>query len=141
MTENKPRWKLVDLPSFRVSGKPGLLVDAEVAKVTEGLFDSAPRNYWIVNDTSEPTARGGHYHPTEGKQECLICLCGRAVVELHSKECCESVVLDRPDLALVIPAEIWHKVLLSVGGVLLSIASRPFDKDESRTEKTCGRHG
>lgn len=133
-------WKLVTLPSHRTVGKPGLLVLSETPKVTDGLFDTAPRNYWIVNDTSEPTTRGKHYHPRGGKQEYLVCLSGRAVVELHSQGGCDNVVLDRPDLALVIPSEVWHGVTLTPGAILLSTASTLYNSDEARTEKTCGKH-
>jgi mannose-6-phosphate isomerase-like protein (cupin superfamily) len=136
---NRP-WKLVTLPSHRTAGKPGLLVLSETPKVTDGLFDAAPRNYWIVNDTPEPTTRGKHYHPRGGKQEYLVCLHGRAVIELHSADGCDSVTLDRPDLALVIPSEVWHGVTLQPGAILLSTASTLYHPEEARTEKTCLLH-
>jgi hypothetical protein len=131
-------WKIIDLPSNRV--KPGLLAMSQPEDITGGLFSEAKRVYWIINDTDTPTLRGNHYHPKGGKIEYLVALHGTIEVGLHSSEECGTVILDNPTKALIIPSGVWHSVTISVGGIMLAVASTKQAPGESLPEKTCGRH-
>jgi dTDP-4-dehydrorhamnose 3,5-epimerase-like enzyme len=124
------RHKVVTLPTFRTD-KPGALVVAHVAEVTGGLFANAPRVYWIINDSAAESVRGGHMHSPGGKEEFLVCLSGRAEIELHGPDFCEVLVLAAPDRALVIPAGVWHRITLSANAILLSVASTSFHAHEA----------
>jgi dTDP-4-dehydrorhamnose 3,5-epimerase-like enzyme len=126
---------LVELPTF--THKEGKLILAEVRKVSSGLFLSAPRVYWIVNDTEKEIERGGHYHPKGGKKEIMICLSGKANIELHAQAFCTHVTLDSPKLGLLIPNMLWHKVLMFPGAILLCIASTEYNQEECSTALPC----
>lgn len=131
-------WKIVDLQNVRTEGKPGLLAIAELPKHVLGLFASAPRVYFIVNDSGDWSARGGHYHPEGGKKELIVAVQGMIEFDLHAAGGCGREVLETPTRGLVIPNGVWHGVRLSPGAVLLSIASTLYLPDEARTEKLCG---
>ena len=130
---------LVELPTF--THKEGKLIIAEVRKISADMFLSAPRVYWIVNDTGKEIERGGHYHPEGGKKEIMVCLTGKANVELHSKTFCTHVTLDSPKLGLLIPNMLWHKVLMFPGAILLCIASTEYHNEECLTALPCNDQG
>ncbi|MFA5854099.1 MAG: WxcM-like domain-containing protein [Patescibacteria group bacterium] len=132
-------WKIVSFQNVRTPGKPGLLTIVEPAKIAAGFFpnDAAPRVYWIRNDGSDWITRGGHYHPEGGKRELLVALAGRIRFELHAEGVCGDVWLDRPELGLLIPSGVWHRLQLSPGALLLSIASTLYRPDESVSAKPC----
>lgn len=135
-----PFGNLITLPSYRTDGKPGTLVVAEPYKIAAAFFegDAAERVYWIVNDTPDWSARGGHLHPAGGKREIMVALSGTVLVSLHTAEgICPEVRLDRPDTALLVPNDVWHAVRLSPGAILLSIASTRYAPDEAVTAKPC----
>lgn len=131
------RWRLVNLPVHKTDSRPQPLVVAELGAVTRGLFDAARRVYWIVNNGDTTIRRGAHYHPEGGKQELMVAFHGQAKVELHSREECDTVLLDTPYQALVIPSGVWHEVLLTPGAALVVVASTNFQPDESHTELPC----
>ncbi len=129
-------WKLVDLPVFFDKSRGGRFYVAEVAKVAEGLFTSAPRIYFIANNEARVITRGGHCHPENGKSEFLCAICGFATVELHGAEACHGgVVLDAPEKVLLIPPGVWHGVTLYAGAVLLVVASTVYSPNECVADK------
>ncbi|MEK7546249.1 MAG: FdtA/QdtA family cupin domain-containing protein [Patescibacteria group bacterium] len=130
-------WKIVDLQCVRTSGKPGLLAIAELPKHVLGLFSSAPRVYFIVNDSGDWSVRGGHFHPEGGKKELIIALQGRIEFDLHAAAGCGREVLESPTRGLVIPNGVWHGVRLSPGAILLSIASTLYAPDEAIAARPC----
>ena len=130
-------WKIVDLQSVRTAGKPGLLCVVELVKHANGLFDAAPRVYFIINDSRDWSARGGHYHPEGGKKELIVALRGTIEFDLHAVEGCDRVVLETPTQGLLIPNGVWHGVRLSRGAILLSIASTLYDPGESLSDRPC----
>ncbi len=131
-------WQIVDLQAFRIAGKPGLLAVAELPKQALGLFDSSPRVYFIVNDSGDWSARGGHLHPSGGKKELIVALQGAIGFDLHSAGGCGRVTLDVPTRGLLIPNGTWHGARISPGGILLSITSTLYAPDESILDKPCG---
>lgn len=131
-----PDWKLVELSRFADDKRGGILSVAEVAKVTCGSFGSARRVYFIANHERKVIVRGGHYHPSEGKLEFMFVPIGLASVELHSASGCdENLFLDEPKqkpvCGVFIPSNVWHRVKIYPGSVLVSIASTNFDPSES----------
>lgn len=131
-----PDWKLVELPRFTDPNRGGILSVADVAKVTCGSFGNARRVYFIANHESEAIVRGGHYHPDGGKLEFMFVPIGRASAELHSSSGCdENLILDEPKekpvYGVFIPSNVWHRVKIYPGSILVSIASTNFDPSES----------
>lgn len=138
-----PDWKLVELPRFADPNRGGILSVAEVAKVTDGVFDGARRVYFIVNHERKVIVRGGHYHPAGGKLEFMFVPVGLAAVELHSASGCDEMVFlyepkQKAVKGIFIPANVWHRVKIYPGSVLVSIASTNYDPSESIADlSTC----
>ncbi|MEK7159494.1 MAG: FdtA/QdtA family cupin domain-containing protein [Patescibacteria group bacterium] len=126
---------LITLPVL--THKPGDLIIAEPRKICLNFFHSAPRVYWIINNTEQEVERGGHCHPQGGKREIMICLSGLANVELHCLQFCTHVTLDSPKQGLLVPNMLWHKVRLAPGAILLSIASTERSSDECIDKMPC----
>src|SRR3989344_9047498 len=127
-------WKLVDIPRFYDVTRGGTLGVAEINKVADGVFDSARRVYYIVNNEEKMIERGGHYHPAGGKQEFWLVPTGRLIADLHGPNKCQiGLILDQKQ-ALLIPSGVWHSVKLDPGTVLISVSSTNFHKDESVME-------
>lgn len=133
-----PIWKLINLPTQH--HKPGLLVLSEPKIVSAGSFLESKRIYWITNNTGETIVRGCHYHPAGGKEEYLVCLHGKAIVELHSQNGCGQETLADSTTALYLPTGVWHGVTLTPGSILLSVASLEPRPNEANTAKPCAIH-
>jgi dTDP-4-dehydrorhamnose 3,5-epimerase-like enzyme len=88
-----------------------------------------PRRYFIVFDVGEGQTRGGHAHSTV--HQLLICVNGSCLVSLDDGKTRDRVWLDRPEIALYIPPNIWAtQERFSRDGVLLVLASEVYDPDE-----------
>lgn len=122
-------WFKVTLPKHIVSEKSGFLTVAEIKEITNGLFCSAPRIYFVVNNTNVSSVRGCHRHPE--KKELIVCAHGIITVELHAFDCCGIVLLDDPTKGLVIDVGTWHKHILEPSSVLIGITSVPYNQHES----------
>lgn len=135
----KPVWRLVELQSVGVAGKEGILTIAELSKIVPGFFplDAAPRVYWITNPSAEWIERGGHVHPEGGKRELIVALAGRIDFEMHAPGSCGTASCQDSSHGMLIPNGVWHRVRLSPGAILLSIASTLYALDESVTAKPC----
>lgn len=86
----------------------------------------AERVYFITNQNNSEEIRGKHYHLNT--KEILLCATGKAFVEVHSKNSCEVIAIDR-DNAIFIPEKCWHAVKMEENTMLLAIA----EKAEKRT--------
>jgi UDP-2-acetamido-3-amino-2,3-dideoxy-glucuronate N-acetyltransferase len=88
-----------------------------------------PMRFFSVFDVGEGQKRGGHAHSTV--HQLLICVKGSCLVSLDDGEARDQIWLDRPDLALYIPPNIWAtQERFSKDGVLVVLASEVYDPAE-----------
>jgi dTDP-4-dehydrorhamnose 3,5-epimerase-like enzyme len=91
----------------------------------------APARMFVVRDVPAGTLRGGHAH--RSARQWLLCVAGRVEVAwrpaLAGDEAMQSVVLDRPDQALLIEAGVWaSQRYVESGSILIVLSSEPFDE-------------
>lgn len=94
----------------------------------EGL-PFVPQRFFTVFDVPSAETRGSHAHRV--CEQYLICLRGEvsAIVDDGSRR--EEIRLDRPDIALYMPALIWGtQYRYSPDAVLLVLASHPYDNSD-----------
>ena len=113
----------------------------EPRKATDARMTAFARVYDVHNRSDRTETRGGHRYPLMGKQTVLRCLLGSMRVELHHPEKCGVVTLDDPIDALVIHADVWHKVELGAGAIMLSCATTEFTPGETITTRLPCKHG
>jgi len=123
--------------------KQGTLTEINIPKLTENVMPNAQRIYFIINNDSSEEIRGKHYHLDSS--EILLCAKGQAFVEIHSKDKCEVVTIDRNN-AIFIPEKCWHAVKMEKETILLAIAEKTEDKTATIDElldncccKLCGK--
>ena len=91
-----------------------------------GELPFAPRHAFIVRDVPAGAVRGRHAH--RNALQLLVCLAGLASVELRDSASSETIVLDRPDIGLLIGAGLWAaQTYLSSGTIMLVFVSEPYD--------------
>jgi len=84
-----------------------------------------PQRYFLIFDVPADAVRGEH---ANRYPELLVCVHGECVVEVDDGAERAEIVLDRPDVALYLPALVWaRQYRYSPGGVLLVLASTPYD--------------
>lgn len=99
------------------------------------LQDALPfeirRTFWITG--ADGHTRGGHRHHIT--RQALVALGGKVTVFMDDGEHHREVVLDRPDLCLVIEPDDWHTMTFEPGSVLLVLASQPYDRADYIDER------
>jgi dTDP-4-dehydrorhamnose 3,5-epimerase-like enzyme len=85
------------------------------------------RVYYIYNCSD--TKRGGHRH--KKNIQALICVKGSCVIDCNNGYEKKSVVLDKPDVVLVLMPEDFHTMhSFTKDAILLILASEYFDADD-----------
>lgn len=85
-----------------------------------------PKRYFIVFDVPSTETRGEHAHKV--CQQFLVCVAGSVSVVVDDGQRREEVLLDRPNMGLLIPAGIWGiQYKYSANGTLLVFASEYYD--------------
>jgi dTDP-4-dehydrorhamnose 3,5-epimerase-like enzyme len=85
------------------------------------------RVYYMYNCSD--SERGGHRH--KKTIQALICVKGSCVINCNNGAERKTVVLDKPDIALVLMPEDYHTMYnFSKDAVLLVLASEYFDADD-----------
>ena len=88
-----------------------------------------PKRYFIVYDVPSAETRGEHAH-----RQChqfLICVAGSVSVVVDDGTRREEVLLDRPNIGLLIPAGVWGiQYKYSANGTLLVFASEYYDTSD-----------
>jgi len=85
------------------------------------------RVYYIYNCSD--AERGGHRH--KKNIQALICVNGSCVIDCNNGIEKKSIVLDKPDMALVLMPEDYHTMhSFTKDAVLLVLASEYFDADD-----------
>lgn len=91
----------------------------------EGL-PFTPRHAFVVRDVPVGTIRGRHVH--KSAQQMLVCLAGHLSVEVRDHAESKTVILDRPDLGLVIGAGLWAaQTYLHPETIMLALVSEPYE--------------
>lgn len=75
---------------------------------------------------SEPCTRGFHAH-----KECsqlLVCLVGRCVVTVDDGMTRKDIVLDQPNLGVLIPPTIWAEQIYDAHTVLIGLTDHAYDE-------------
>ena len=109
----------------RISDHRGQLSFAEVNRA----LPFAAVRYFVVFGVPSSEIRGEHAHRV--LEQFLVCVHGTCSVRLWDGERGDEIVLDRPDLALHVPAMIWttqHKY--SSDAVLLVLASDVYREED-----------
>ena len=88
-----------------------------------------PRRYFIVHDVPSAETRGEHAHIK--CHQFLICVAGAVSVVVDDGIHREEVLLDRPNIGLLIPAGIWGiQYKYTTNGTLLVFASEYYDASD-----------
>ena len=88
-----------------------------------------PKRYFIVYDVPSTETRGEHAHIK--CHQFLICVAGTVSVVVDDGTRREEVLLDRPNIGLLIPAGVWGiQYKYSANGVLLVFASEYYDAND-----------
>lgn len=115
--------RLQELPVFQDSR--GSLSFAEY----QGSLPFLPKRYFLVFNVGEGQTRGGHAHKTV--HQLLVCVKGSCLVSLDDGRTRDEVRLDKPELALYLPAKIWAtQSQFTLDAVLMVLASEKYDPDE-----------
>lgn len=116
--------QMIDIPKITAPDGRGSL------SVVEG--DTIPfpikRAYYLY-DVPSGSTRGGHAH--KELQQCLISLSGSFVVVLDDGKQRKEILLNRPNLGLLIPNGLWRELKeFSAGAVCLSLVSATYDESD-----------
>jgi UDP-2-acetamido-3-amino-2,3-dideoxy-glucuronate N-acetyltransferase len=90
-------------------------------------LDDAIRAFWVTG-AADNAIRGNHAH-----RQCkhwLICLSGKVIVNANDGTNQREFILDKPNVALFIPAMIWDFETFYDNAVLLVFASRPYNEND-----------
>ena len=100
-----------------------------LAVVENGLLPFKMNRVYYLFDIPAGAYRGGHSHKEQ--QELLIAISGSFEVVLDDGKQKKSVLLNRPDRGLLIPAGIWRELQeFSQGSVCMVINSAQFDEQD-----------
>jgi acetyltransferase-like isoleucine patch superfamily enzyme/dTDP-4-dehydrorhamnose 3,5-epimerase-like enzyme len=110
-----------------------LLVDDLRGSLSVGEFSSqipfAPERYFIVFDVPGKEVRGEHAH--RHCQQFLICLRGSVTVVVDDGTSSEEIILDVPNLGLLIPPMTWAvQYKYSADALVLVFASNRYDPND-----------
>lgn len=87
------------------------------------------KRVYYLYDVPSDAYRGGHAH--KELQECLIALSGSFEVVLDNGNGKQSVMLNKPNKALIIPKGVWRELEnFSAGAVCLVLASDVFSEQD-----------
>jgi mannose-6-phosphate isomerase-like protein (cupin superfamily) len=115
----KTAFSKIELPYFE-DARGALTVMQEV------LPFAVRRVFWITG--ADGSVRGGHRHGRT--RQFLVALHGRVVVHMDNGVVKDDVVLDRPNIGLLVEPRDWHTMKFEQGGVLLVFASEPYDRND-----------
>lgn len=109
-------FKTLDLPAFADSR-------GRLTVMQKALPFEAKRVFWI--DGADGQTRGGHRHHTT--RQALVAIVGRVVVFMDDGRHQAEIVLDRPNICLLVEPDDWHTMAFGPGAILLVFASQPYD--------------
>jgi hypothetical protein len=114
---------LITIPRF--SDQRGNLSVIEWAE----CFPFIPKRFYYIYDANPATRRGGHSHWKE--EQAILALSGSFSVLVDNGRQRTEYLLDRPDIALYLPALLWHEVFeFSAGAICAVFASTSYNKED-----------
>ena len=84
------------------------------------------RTYWIYG--ADGQTRGGHRHHVT--RQALVAVAGTVEVFMDDGVERSTVVLDKPNLCLLVEPKDWHTMSFGPGSVLLVISSHHYDRSD-----------
>jgi dTDP-4-dehydrorhamnose 3,5-epimerase-like enzyme len=113
------------------------VIDLEEKKDESGslvIFDvdsisgfNVVRMFNVFSD--QDSVRGRHAH--KKCQQLLVCNSGKILVKTFDGNINSEFLLDRPNLALLVPAKIWsEQVYLADGSILTVLCDRPYEPED-----------
>jgi len=102
-----PQYKLLSLCPIETPGKPGKLVDLDIAKIClQNNINFIIRKCFYINDLDSPSSRGNHSN--DNASEILVCLTGSFSIVLFNGK--ETVIFEmKKNDAIFIDKNIWIK--------------------------------
>jgi len=113
------------------------VIDLDIKKDENGslvIFDASTiPNFKIVRMfnvfSDQDKVRGRHAH--KKCQQLLVCNSGRILVKTFDGKINSEFLLDKPNLALLVPAKIWsEQVYLIDGSILTVLCDRPYEPED-----------
>jgi dTDP-4-dehydrorhamnose 3,5-epimerase-like enzyme len=84
------------------------------------------RAYWIYG--SDGQIRGGHRHHVT--RQALVAIAGTVTIFMDDGVEQTNVVLDKPNLCLLVEPKDWHTMTFGPGSVLMVISSHHYDRSD-----------
>ena len=89
------------------------------------------RTYWIYG--SDGQTRGGHRH--RETRQALVAVAGEVSIFMDDGVEQTEVILDKPNLCLLVEPKDWHTMTFGLGSVLLVISSHHYDRNDYIDER------
>ncbi|WP_264529404.1 sugar 3,4-ketoisomerase [Flavobacterium sp. N502540] len=122
MKNDKSKIKLISLP--KIEDRRGNL-----SVIEKDIIPFEIKRVYYVYDIPSGSERGGHSH--KDLQEFLVALSGSFDVILNDGISEKTIVLNKPNIGLLIPAGIWRELRnFSSGAVCLVVASEVYLEDD-----------
>lgn len=100
-----------------------------LAVIEKDTFPFDIKRVYYLYDIPSDAARGGHAHKEQ--YELLLAVSGSFVVRLYDGFSKKEVILNKPNLGLLIPTEIWRELEdFSSGSVCLVLNSDSFSEED-----------
>ncbi|EPR73902.1 hypothetical protein ADIWIN_1072 [Winogradskyella psychrotolerans RS-3] len=114
--------KIIDIP--KVHDERGFL-----AVIEKNTIPFAINRVYYLYDVPSDSFRGGHAHKEQ--ESVIIALSGSFEVLVDDGKTKKRIMLNKPNLGLVIPTQIWREIdNFSSGAVCLVLASTTYDEAE-----------
>ena len=127
---DKPR--IIHLPE--IQGKQG-----KYSVIEQPLLPFEIKRVYYIHDSVSGVSGGNHAH--QNADRILVCLKGRADVQLESQEGIRhTFILDHPTKALYFPRLHWITYTLTNDAILLALVNTPFASDVKITEYANFKH-
>lgn len=121
----KQGWDYMDVIELEIKkDESGSLVIFDVDSIS-GF--NIVRMFNVFSDKDK--VRGRHAH--KKCQQLLVCNAGKILVKTFDGNINSEFLLDRPNLALLVPAKIWsEQVYLVDGSILTVLCDRPYEPED-----------
>ncbi len=109
----------IELPHFK-DDRGALTVMQEV------LPFEIKRVFWITD--ADDSLRGGHRH--NRTRQFLVALAGAVTIAMDNGVVSDTVILDKPNVGLLVEPRDWHTMRFDKGAILLVFASESYDRND-----------
>ncbi len=84
------------------------------------------RFFWITG--ADDSLRGGHRH--HRTRQFLVAINGTVTITMDNGVINDNIILDRPNVGLLVEPRDWHTMKFDKGAVLMVFASEPYDRND-----------